>query len=88
MYNQNQNTEEQYIYILPPYSESMEVEIIAIKDDIIYYKELQTGELGQIKLFADGASVCPVENLPTAIWTASSLHADLHDANVEKEFSN
>lgn len=78
--------ENQFIYILPPYSESIEAMLITIKDEVIYYKELQTGELGEIKLFADGSSICPVNDLPTAAWTASSLLADLHDANVEKEF--
>ena len=80
--------EEQFIYILPPYSETIEAMLITIKDEVIYYKELQTGELGEIKLFADGESISEIENLPTATWTASSLLADLHDANVEKEFNN
>lgn len=88
MYNQQQTTEDQFIYILPPYSESIEAMIITVKGGIIYYKELQTGELGEIKLFADGGSLSFEKDLPTATWTASSLHADLHDANVEKEFSN
>lgn len=77
---------DQFIYILPPYSESIEAMLITIKDEVIYYKELQSGELGEINLFADGSIICPVNDLPTATWVASSLLADLHDANVEKEF--
>lgn len=83
------------IYILPSLSESQEAEVITVKDEKIYYRIFDTKELGEIDLFAAGPAF-HINNLESAevekqqefSWTASSLHADLHDAYIEKGFNH
>lgn len=85
--------EDQTIYILPPFTETQEATVITVRNGVIYYKTFDTEELGEIPLYAPGTSYEEhpfggKKEIPTTTWTASSLLADLHDANVEKEFNN
>lgn len=78
---------DQFIYILPVKAESEEAMVITVKDGTIYYKTVESQELGEIEVFAQGYETGNMENeLPT--WSASSLVADLHNSYIEKGFNH